>query len=471
MGSVEILTRRGKRIPLSETSLQGFARQLRGTVLTQGDARYDQARRVWNGMIDKKPALIVQCRGTADVMASVDFAREHDLLLSIRAGGHNVSGSAIVEGGFVIDVSEMRSVHVMPGQRLARVESGARLGDLDHETAPFNLAAPVGVVSETGVAGLTLHGGAGWLMRKHGLSIDNLTAVEIVTADGRLLRATHDEHPDLFWALRGGGGKFGVVTAFEFHLHPVGPQVWMSVPIYPLERAGEVIAACRDYMAEAPEDLMVIGVFWDSPVPQYRGRPVVILLGCYTGPLEKAEEVLAPLRAIGRPLADQSGPMKWTEAQQFLDRDYPDGIFYYWKSIYLNSLDHEVIGILAEHTARRPSPESSIDVWFLGGAVTRVPVSDTAFAQRQPPYMIGIEANWRDPETSQANIAWARNVHRDLQQFSDGGSYLNFPGFVEDKEAMLRGAYGPNLHRLEKVKAMYDPDNLFPGLLSITAKG
>ena len=200
MGSVEILTRRGKKIPLSETSLQGFARQLRGTVLTQGNARYDQARRVWNGMIDKKPALIAQCRGTADVMASVDFAREHDLLLSIRAGGHNVSGSAIVEGGFVIDVSEMRSVHVMPGQRLARVESGARLGDLDHETAPFNLAAPVGVVSETGVAGLTLHGGAGWLMRKHGLSIDNLTAVEIVTADGRLLRATHDQHPDLFWA-------------------------------------------------------------------------------------------------------------------------------------------------------------------------------------------------------------------------------------------------------------------------------
>ena len=470
MTDVKVLTRRMDTVTLSEEDIRILAERLRGHVLLPGDAGYAEARRVWNAMIDRKPALIVRCRGAADVMAAVRFAAEHDLLLSVRAGGHNVSGSAIAEGGLVIDVSEMRSVHVSPERRIARVESGARLGDLDHETEPFNLAAPVGVVSETGVAGLTLHGGAGWLMRKHGLSIDNLIAVEIVTADGRLLRATHDEHPDLFWALRGGGGNFGVVTSFEFRLHPVPPQVWMSVPVYPLERAGEVVAACREYMERAVEDLMTLAVFWSSPVPQHRGQPVVILLGCYTGPPERAEEVLAPLRTIGEPLADLSAPMSWTAAQQFLDKDYPDGICYYWKSIYLNRLDREVIGVLADHAARRPSAESSIDVWFLGGAVSRVPATDTAFAQRTPPFMIGIEANWHDPDANEANIAWARDLHRDLQRFSDGGSYLNFPGFVENREALLRSAYGPNLERLEKVKATYDPNNLFPGLLTIGAK-
>lgn len=470
MPHVEIVTRRMDTTTLSEETIQILANRLRGHVLLPGDAKYDEARRVWNAMIDRKPALIVRCRGTADVMAAVRFAAEHDLLLSVRAGGHNVSGSAIVEGGLVIDVSEMRSVHVSPARRIAKVESGARLGDLDHETEPFNLAAPVGVVSETGVAGLTLHGGAGWLMRKHGLSIDNLIAVEIVTANGRLLRASHDEHPELFWALRGGGGNFGVVTSFEFRLHPVPPQVWMSVPVYPLERASEVVAACREYMERSVEDLMTLAVFWSSPVPQHRGKPVVILLGCYTGPPERAEEVLAPLRTIGEPLADLSASMSWTAAQQFLDKDYPDGIYYYWKSIFLNRLDREVIGVLADHAARRPSAESSIDVWFLGGAVNRVPATDTAFAQRTPPFMIGIEANWHDPDANEANIAWARDLHRDLQRFSDGGSYLNFPGFVENREALLRSVYGPNLERLEKVKAAYDPNNLFPGLLTIAAR-
>jgi len=471
MTSVEITTRGGDKIILSAKTVEAFAGSLRGALLGPADQGYQEARKVWNAMIDKKPALIARCQGTADVMSAVNFAREHDLLLSIRAGGHNVSGAAIVEAGLVIDVSQMRCVHVAPGKRLAWVESGARLGDLDHETAPFGLAAPVGLVSETGVAGLTLHGGAGWLMRKHGLSIDNLQAIEIVTADGQLVRATSDDHADLFWALRGGGGNFGVVTAFEFHLHPVGPQVWMSVPIYPLEQAGEVLAACRDYMAEASEDLMVVGVYWSAPVPEYRGKPVVILLGCYTGPVEQAEAVLAPLRSIGKPIADLSSQMSWTEAQRFLDQDYPAGIFYYWKSIYLNRLDEEVISILAQHTARRPSTESSIDVWFLGGASARVPSADTAFVQRKPPFMIGIEANWHDREQSQDNICWAKAVHQDLQRFSDGGSYLNFPGFVEDKDVLLRGAYGENLPRLERVKARYDPDNLFPGLLNIAAKG
>lgn len=470
MTSLEIMTQGGGKITLGAETVDALKGQLRGTLLCPDDPEYEETRKVWNGLIDKKPALIARCRGTADVMAAVAFARDHKLLLSIRGGGHNVSGSAVADGGLVLDLSEMRSVHVMPEKRVAWVESGALLGDLDHETAPFALAAPVGVVSETGVAGLTLHGGIGWQLRKRGLSIDNLNAIEIVTADGKLLRASDSEHEDLFWALRGGGGNFGVVTGFEFKLYPVGPEVWLSVPMYPLERAGEVVAACREYMATAPEELMVIAVYWKCPVEEFLNQPVVILLGCYTGPVEQGEAALAPLRSIGKPLADLSGRMKWTEAQKFLDADYPNGLLYYWKSTYLNRLDEEVIGVLNGHAARRPSPESSIDVWFLGGAVSRVPLTATAFAQRNQPIMIGIEANWHDPQKSEENIAWARALYQDLQRFSDGGSYLNFAGFLEEKDALLRGAYGANLERLEQVKAKYDPENLFPGMLNIVAR-
>jgi len=472
MAAIEIATRRGETVSLDQDTLDAFAGRLRGTLLRPGDEGYDAARRVWNGLIDKQPALIVRCQGAADVMAAVTFAREHRLLLSVRAGGHNVAGSAIAEQGLVIDVSLMRSVQVDPQRRIARVESGARLGDLDHETAAFGLAAPVGVVSATGVAGLTLHGGAGWLMRKHGLSIDNLRAVEVVTADGRLLRASTDEHPDLFWALRGGGGNFGVATAFEFHLHPVGPEVTVAMPIYPLASARDVVTACRDYLARAPYDLMVLGVYWSAPpipeVPaEHRGKPVVVVLGCYTGPADQAQNVLGPLSTIGQPLADLSATMEWTQAQRLLDEDYPNGKFYYWKSIYLDRLDAEVMNVLDRFTRDRPSLESSIDVWFLGGAMSRVAPIATAFFNRRHPIMIGIEANWSDRADAEANIAWARELHQALTPFSGGGNYLNFPGFVEERETMLRGAYGENLDRLRKVKAEYDPDNLFPGLLNI----
>jgi FAD/FMN-containing dehydrogenase len=406
-------------------------------------------------------------------MAAVNFVRDHQLLFSVRAGGHNVSGAAIADGGVVIDVSQMRSVHVDPQRRLALVEGGARLGDLDHETSAFGLVAPVGVVSETGVSGLTLHGGAGWLMRKHGLSIDNLSAVEVVTADGQLIRASEQEHSDLFWALRGGGGNFGVVTAFEFKLHPIGPEVMVGLPIYSLEKAREVMTACRDYMAHAPDELMVLGVYWSAPsvpeVPQERhGDPVAILLGCYSGPLELAQEVLSPLRTIGEPIADLSATMSWKAAQRLLDEDYPEGKFYYWKSIYLDRLDDDVMSILEEFTRNRPSKESSIDVWFLGGVMSRVAATATAFYNRRHPIMIGIEANWKDRSNADANIAWARALHKNLQPFSSGGNYLNFPGFVEDQSDLLRGAYGENLARLKQVKAKYDPENLFSGLLNIS---
>jgi len=475
MSTLSLISRDGTAKSLSKNIIDGFRNSIQGELITPADIEYESARKLWNGMIDKKPVLIARCAGVADVISAVNFSKEHNLLFSIRSGGHNVSGSAIADGGLVVDLSAMRSVTVNPERRVAHAEGGVRLGDLDHETQKFNLAVPVGVVSETGVSGLTLHGGAGWLLRKHGLTIDNLLSVEIVTADGQLKNANQHENSDLFWAIRGGGGNFGVVTKFEFKLHPVGPKVWMSVPMYPLDRAKAVMGACREYMQKAPEDLMVLGVYWSAPevpeVPnQYHGAPVVILLGCYTGPFEKGESVIAPLREIGAPIADLSAPMSWVEAQKFLDEDYPDGAFYYWKSIYMDHLNDAVLEALAEHTVARPSKESSIDVWMLGGAMSRVNPTETAFCKRSAPYMLGIEANWKNRADAKANISWAKDVFKNMQKFTSGGSYLNFPGFVEDIEDLLQGSYGPNLDRLRKIKAKYDPTNLFPGILNINPK-
>ena len=475
MNTLSLTSRDGAKKSLSTHILAKLKSDLHGELITPTDDGYESARKIWNGMIDKKPGLIVRCKDVADITAAVNFSKEHNLLFSIRSGGHNVAGTAIAEGGLVVDLSTMRRVTVEPEQRVAYAEGGAQLGDLDRETQKFSLAAPVGLVSATGVAGLTLHGGAGWLLRKHGLTIDNLLSVDIVTADGRLKKASEKENSDLFWAVRGGGGNFGVIAGFEYKLHPVGPKVWMSVPMYPLDRAKEVMSVCCDYMKKAPEDLMVLGVYWSAPevpeVPeQYHGTPVIILLGCYTGPFEEGERVIAPLREIGTPIADLSAPMTWVEAQKFLDEDYPDGAFYYWVSVYMDQINDEVLEALAGHAAARPSSESSIDVWMLGGAMSRISPTATAFCKRDAPYMLGIEANWSKREDASANISWAKHVVKDMQRFTSGGSYLNFPGFVEEKEALLHGAYGPNLDRLRKIKAQYDPSNLFSGTLNIAPR-
>ncbi|MFZ0612632.1 MAG: FAD-binding oxidoreductase [Desulfobacterales bacterium] len=472
MSALKLKNSSGSLADISPDALEELRGDIRGEVVTTGHDSYDAFRSVWNGLIDKKPGLMVRCTGTADVMAAVRFAGRHRLPVFVRGGGHNVAGVCLADNGFTIDLSPMRGIRVDPEKRTARVQGGAQLGDLDHETQAFGLAAPVGVVSATGVAGLTLHGGIGWLLRRHGLSIDNLLSVDIVTADGQLKKANHDQNADLFWAVRGGGGNFGVVTSFEFKLHPVGPRVWMSVPIYPLDRAAEVLPAFRDILEQAPDDLMALGVFWSAPevpeVPErFHGSPVVILLSCFTGPFDRGEEVIAPLRKIGTPIADLSGPMRWTEVQKFLDADYPYGAFYYWKSIYLDRLDDDVIQVLSGHTASRPSPLSSIDVWTLGRAMSRVGATDTSFYKRDAPYLIGIEANWVNRADTEANIAWARAVFEDMKRFTRGGDYLNFPGFFEDKDRLLQGAYGPNLQRLRAIKAQHDPFNRFAGAVNI----
>jgi FAD/FMN-containing dehydrogenase len=456
---------------LDEDAVAELRQSFQGELVTPRDASYDETRKVWNGLIDKHPALIARCGSTADVSAAVNFARRHEVLLSVRGGGHNVAGQAVCDEGLVIDLSPMRDVRVDPAQRVVQVQGGATLGDIDRATQPFGLAVPVGLVSATGIGGLTLHGGMGWLTRKHGLTIDNLISVEIVTADGQRRRAGETEHPDLFWALRGGGGNFGIVTSFEFRAHAVGPEVWFLATIYPISQARHILQFARDFMAEAPEELGLLASLWSAPedesIPrEYRRAPVLVLLGCYQGPPAAGEQITRPLRRLGTPLTDLSTAMPFEKVQTFLDADYPEGGLYYWKSAYLKDLSENAMDLLIDHTLARPSWQSSLDIWYLGGAMNRVPADRTAFARRDMAHLIGIEANWTDPGQSDANIAWARRVFEDMQQFSQG-TYLNFPGFMEDGDKLLQGAYEANYERLLAIKTKYDPDNLFHGALNI----
>ena len=458
---------------VDDGAIDGLRARVRGRLIRPGDEAYEDRRKIWNGMINKHPALIVECTGTADVAAAVGFARDRGLPISVRGGGHNVAGTAIVDAGVVVDLSQMDSVWVDPEHRTARVAGGATLGVLDHETQLFGLAVPMGAVSRTGVAGLTLHGGLGFLTRHHGLASDNLLSADVVTADGRVLRADTRTNTDLLWALRGGGGNFGVVTSFEFRLHPVGPEVWVAIVMYPMEQAPSILKFYREFIASAPDELMSLAVFWttpgEEPVPEAaRRQPTLILFGLYSGPLDEGEHAIQPLREAGTPLVDLSGQMPFVAAQQIFDPDYPDGRRYYWKSLYMRNLDEEVIGRLAQHAARRLSPLSSLDIWALGGAMSREPAGGSAFARRDAPFLLGIEANWDDPGQDRANIAWAREVFRDMQdRFPDEGVYLNFPGFIEESGPVVEQAYAGNYARLQEIKTKYDPDNLFRSNLNI----
>ncbi len=471
MEALHIQTNTLQQATLDEDAVERLDQSLTGELIRPTDEMYDEARKVWNGLIDKRPALIARCANAEDVVTAVNFAREHDVLLSVRSGGHNVAGRALCDDGLVVDLSPMRGVRVDPIRRTVQVQGGATLGDIDRATQPFGLAVPIGLVSATGIGGLTLHGGIGWLMREHGLTIDNLLSVDIVTADGQLRKASETEYADLFWAIRGGGGNFGIVTSFEFRAYPVGPQVWFLATVYPISQARRVLQFTRDFAADAPEDLGLLTTLWSAPdaepVPrEYRGTPVIIVAGCYSGPLETGERVIQPLREITEPIADLSGPMPFQGVQTFLDADYPDGWLYYWKSAFLQDLSDPSIDLLISHAAGRPSPLSSIDIVFLEGAVTRVPAAATAFARRDVSWFIGIEANWTDADQSDANIVWARQAFEDMQQFAHG-TYLNFPGFLEDSDKLLQGAYEVNYERLRTIKGRYDPDNLFHGVLNI----
>lgn len=446
--------------------IKRFEAELHGDLIQPDDADYDDARAVWNGMIDKYPALIARCRGVGDVISAVDFACEHDLLVAVRGGGHNVAGTAVCDGGLVIDLSEMRGVRVDPDTQTAWIQAGATWADVDHETQAFGLAAPGGLVSETGVAGLTLGGGFSHLRCKYGLTCDNLASIDLVTADGEFLTASTDENEELFWGLRGGGGNFGVVTGFEFDLHPVGPEVATCLVFYPGDRITECLQAYREYIASAPEEVSTLtlsGVMPDEELfpADAVDEPKIGIVGCYAGPAEEGERALRPLRDIDKPIADFSGTMPYIEFQQLFDEDYPDGLRYYWKSLYLDGLPEAAIDRIAYWTEVAPSPLSTVDVWQLGGAIAQVDIEDSAFAGRHAPFLLGVEANWEHPEDDDANIEWVRDCLDDMRQFSDGSVYLNFPGFLEEGDDMMRSTFGPTYERLVALKDEYDPTNLF----------
>ncbi len=440
---------------------------MRGEVLDPSSPSYDATRVVWNGMIDRRPALIARCRNAADVAASVNFARDHGLAIAIRSGGHNVAGYAVCDGGLMIDMSAMNGVRVAPGLDRAIVEGGATWGDVDAATTPFNRATPGGLISGTGVAGLTLSGGIGWLRGRHGLSCDNLMAADIVTADGKLVHASETENPELLWALRGGGGNFGVVVSFAFKLHEVEPELMFCGPAYAEERANEIIPLWRDFMKTAPDRLSGLAEFstvpQDPSIPEHAwGRRVLALAHVYDGPAEEGERVVQPLRSFGEPLVDFSGRLPYRTIQTLYDGLFPKGRDRcYWKSTYLKGLDDGLIHEITSRMAQRPSEMTFASIWKFGGAVQGVAADATAFGDRSMPFMLSLDAIWSKPADDGANIGWVRKFWDDMQGHSTGRLYLNFPGHGEGTN-LVRDAFGAETYgRLQKVKRRYDPQNLF----------
>ncbi len=465
MTSLGTNARDGRMTTLPPETIDALRSLPRGTLNLPGEPGYETARAIWNAMIDRRPAAIVRATGAADVIRAVDVARERGLLLAVRGGGHNIAGNAVCDGGLMIDLSPMKSVRIDPTGRTARVEPGVTLGEFDREAQCFGLATPLGINSTTGVAGLTLGGGFGWLSRKHGLSIDNLLSADVVTADGRLVRASDRENPDLFWALRGGGGNFGVVTSFEFRLHPVGPEVLSGLIIHPLAQAKELFAGYRRMAAAAPEELTCWVVLRKAPPlpflpPEVHGTEVMVLALCYAGDTEKGKQAVAPLRSLGKPLADVVGPHPFAGWQAAFDPLLAPGARNYWKSHDFVELSDAAIGILIDYAGRLPSPDCEIFLGQLGGAINRVPAQATAYPHRNVEFVMNVHGRWSETSQDPPCIAWTRELFQAMSPHATGGVYVNF--MPEDEAQRVRvGAYGANYERLAKLKATYDPGNLF----------
>ena len=450
---------------LDPTALDGLDASLVGDVIPPGDPGYDDARQIWNGDIDRRPALIARCRGATDVRHAVRFAREHELLTAVRGGGHAVAGHALCDDGIVIDLSAMTGARVDPRARTIRIEGGALNEHLDRESQGFGLATTSGIVSHTGVAGLTLGGGIGHLMRKYGLAIDNLLSCDVVTAEGDLLVADEHEHPDLFWGLRGGGGNLGIVTSLELQLHPLGPEVLAGLVVWPLDQAHDVLRFLRDFAADAPDEVGVTAnVRLAPPMPaipeELHGRPVVALVLTYAGPIEDAEKALRPARTVGSPAADAVTVKPYIAHQKMFDAGLPHGRHYYWKSHKLGPLGDDVIDVIVEHAGLTTSPLSSVPIFTQGGAVGRVPEDATAFPNRDAAHDINVVASWLpdDPERER-HVEWVRDFFGALEPYSRG-VYVNFTS--DDTDARVRSAYSPTQwERLVDAKTTYDPTNFF----------
>ncbi len=456
-------------MPVSSATIDhatALAERLRGHVIGPDHPEYDTARRVWNGMIDKRPTAIARCADADDVATAVRFAAEHELPLAIRGGGHNVAGTAVVDDGVVIDLSAMRGVRIGASGRTVHVQGGATWADVDGVTAPLGLATTGGVVSETGVAGLALNGGVSHQRRRDGMTIDNLVSAEVVLADGRRVRASADEHPDLYWALRGGGGNFGVVTSFELRLHELGPDVYGMHVAYPIEHAARVLKGWRDAVADAPDELSTAGLIWSLPqideLPKpLRGLPYVGIAGMWAGDPDEGERATRPLRRLATPLLDMSQTFAYRDYQCSLDPFYPAALRYYWKALYLDGFSDAAIDSTVAWSNRRPSNDTLVIIRHCGGAISRVGAEETAFGDRSSEWMLSIDSTWQEPVHDAANIAWTRDYYAAAERYSDGKTYFNFPGLLEEGEAAVRASYGANHARLAQIKATYDPDNVF----------
>jgi FAD/FMN-containing dehydrogenase len=435
----------------SIASLKG---NFHGQLVQPGEADYESARRIWNAFVDRRPGLIARCSGVADVVAAVRFAREHDLLVAVRGGGHNVGGRALCDDGIVIDLSRMKGIFVDPQARTARVQGGATLGDLDRETHVHGLAVPAGVVSRTGIGGLALGGGVGWLVRKYGLTCDNILSCEVVTAEGAVVTASEAINPDLFWGLRGGGGNFGIVTSFLFRAWPVS-TVLGGLIVYPRDQAGAVLRHYRDFVATAPEDITAYGAVMSTP----DGTPAVAIIVCHSGDPAEAERAVRPLRAFGTPLQDTVQRIPFPQMQKLLDEASPEGTYNYWKGTFVEQLSDAAIDLIVDHCRHMHSPLSAVVVEYYGGPAGRVGTAETAFAQRQAQYNVGIMAQWTDPAGGDPHVDWARRFWDAMRPHSSGNYLLNF--ISEEPADMIRAAFGANHARLVELKKKYDPTNFF----------
>ncbi|MCK1463133.1 FAD-binding oxidoreductase [Bradyrhizobium sp. 2] len=464
MTEIRLASLQGGAIALGSETLDALRQTLRGNLCLAQEAGYDEARTIWNAMIDRHPGAVVRCRGTADIIRAVRFAREHGLLLAVRGGGHNIAGNAVCEGGLLIDLSPMRSVRIDPARRTARVEPGATLGEFDKEAQAFGLATPLGINSTTGVAGLTLGGGFGWLSRKFGLAADNLTSTDVVTAEGEFVQASATENSDLFWALRGGGGNFGVVSSFEFRLHPVGPMVMSGLIVHPLTRARELLAGYRQIASKAPDELTVWVVLRQAPplpfLPaEIHGKEILVFAVCYAGEEADGQRALEPLRALGEPIADVIGMQPFAAWQTAFDPLLTPGAYNYWKSHNFLELSDGLLDSLVSYAAKLPTAECEIFIGQLGGATSRVALDATAFPHRDANFVMNVHTRWREPADERRSIEWARQLFAETAPHATGGVYVNF--MPEDEIDRVSSAYGANYARLAALKAKYDPGNLF----------
>ncbi|MES2151210.1 MAG: FAD-binding oxidoreductase [Pseudomonadota bacterium] len=449
---------------VNHEQIQEFAATLRGSVIEPSSPDYDSARQIWNAMIDRRPAFIARCSGTADVLRAVEFARRNAVFPAIRGGGHNIAGSALCDGGMVIDLSRMRAVHVDPVARRAWVDGGATLGDFDHEAQAYGLATPLGINSTTGVAGLTLGGGFGWLSRMYGLAVDNLVAAELITAEGKRLRVSASEEPELFWALRGGGGNFGVVTQFEFVLHPVGPMVTGGLLVFPAAQARQVLQGYRDAVAAMPDELSVWAVLRQAPplpflAPEVHGTDVVVLAVFSPLAPEQVAAQIEALRALGQPVGEHVGAVPYSAWQQGFDPLLTPGARNYWKSHNFKQLSDAAIDIVVRYAGALPSPQCEIFLGLLGGRASRAAVDATAYPHRDALYAMNVHTRWSNPAEDMRCIGWAREFFQSAAPHAAGSVYINF--LTDDESGRIAQAYGPNYARLASIKRQYDPDNFF----------